>query len=390
MYVFSLLYNIDSNQNENSVRVPGVALVSMLSEMVEAFFGLSVGMLDETPVDIKKRSITARVMKIEMRYNQWSNTTQLLTSSIFPILQENKSETFTTARQQRAKLKDKREKNTRSQTKTMSKPITKNSTNAKQTANNDQSKTEKKEKKEKKDAIDVNDANERKGDEKKEMADKKEDMNLYCLMGICIMDLFPKDDWNFVYGEAKPGFGVGVFSFARYMPDFDNIAFVSKKGKVKRNKDYKGNKIDKNKLKLCEKLINNKLSKKEIENLDITTMLSKENQKLFFRRSVNVLVHEIGHLFGMNHCVYFECVMNGRNHLKEHDSGPVYLCPICLHKLYFCILGFKKMDILGRYQNLCRLYQKYQLNQEYKWYQNRIDFIKNEISNTINHGVSSS
>lgn len=43
--------------------------------------------------------------------------------------------------------------------------------------------------------------------------------------------------------------------------------------------------------------------------------------------------HELCHVFGMTHCPYFECLMNGSNLLNEADAKPFLLCPICLRKL---------------------------------------------------------
>ena len=46
------------------------------------------------------------------------------------------------------------------------------------------------------------------------------------------------------------------------------------------------------------------------------------------------MVHEIGHMFGLKHCIYYECTMNGTN--GSFESGRVKnktLCPICLAKL---------------------------------------------------------
>ena len=34
------------------------------------------------------------------------------------------------------------------------------------------------------------------------------------------------------------------------------------------------------------------------------------------------MTHEIGHMFGIKHCVHFNCLMNGSNHEEENDSKP--------------------------------------------------------------------
>jgi archaemetzincin len=61
--------------------------------------------------------------------------------------------------------------------------------------------------------------------------------------------------------------------------------------------------------------------------------------------SSKVMVHEIGHLFGMKHCIYYNCIMNGSNHLEENKKKPLDLCPVCLRKLQLNV----KFDITERY-----------------------------------------
>src|SRR5690242_7722638 len=39
-------------------------------------------------------------------------------------------------------------------------------------------------------------------------------------------------------------------------------------------------------------------------------------EKLKLLRTVTVMTHEICHQFGIEHCTYFHCVMNGANHLE--------------------------------------------------------------------------
>src|SRR5208337_989956 len=74
----------------------------------------------------------------------------------------------------------------------------------------------------------------------------------------------------------------------------------------------------------------------------------KDYQIILLRRSCKVLAHETAHMFGLAHCIYFRCLMNGSNHLAESDARPMHLCPVCLRKLQTSV-GF---DVVHRYQNL--------------------------------------
>ena len=42
----------------------------------------------------------------------------------------------------------------------------------------------------------------------------------FCLIAVVITDLYPRFDWNFVFGLASFRERTGVFSFARYDPRF--------------------------------------------------------------------------------------------------------------------------------------------------------------------------
>ena len=91
-------------------------------------------------------------------------------------------------------------------------------------------------------------------------------------------------------------------------------------------------------------------------------------QELFLRRSCRVLAHEIAHIFSLDHCIFFQCMMNGSNHLKESDSRPLSVCPVCLRKLRFSI-GF---DVVDRYRKLLLFYQKAGFDREAKCVSKRL------------------
>jgi archaemetzincin len=136
-------------------------------------------------------------------------------------------------------------------------------------------------------------------------------------------DLYPDPNWNFVFGEASPRERVGVYSFARYDPRFYGQA------------------------------------------------PTEDTRKLMLRRSCKVLAHETCHMFGVDHCVWFHCLMNGSNHLAESDARPLHLCPADLHKLQWSV-GF---DVVERYRRLLDFHRRAGFEDEAKWLDNRLRFI---------------
>ena len=148
----------------------------------------------------------------------------------------------------------------------------------------------------------------------------------FCVIAITMEDLYPDPSWNFVFGQASLRERVGVYSFARYDPAFYGEA---------RATSYE-------------------------------TLLS--------RRSCKVLAHETGHMFGLAHCTFFNCLMNGSNHLAESDRRPLHLCPVCLRKLQWSI-GF---DVLERYRALEKVCRADGSLDEADWFSRRIKALGNE------------
>ena len=151
----------------------------------------------------------------------------------------------------------------------------------------------------------------------------------FCLLGITMEDLYPAPSWNFVFGQASLNERVGVYSFARYDPAFYGEP---------RGKDY---------------------------------------PMLLLQRSMKVLTHETGHMFGLTHCIYFHCVMNGSNHLQESDRRPLHLCPVCLRKLQFSA----SFDVVKRYEALSQFYKRMGLEDEAAWTDRRLEKIRRRGGN---------
>jgi archaemetzincin len=147
----------------------------------------------------------------------------------------------------------------------------------------------------------------------------------YCMIAVTWSDLYPDETYNFVFGLARLTARVGVFSFARLHPDF----------------------------------------------YDDPTGDAAEIRRLVTRRALAVMSHEIGHMFGIQHCVSFACNMNGSNSLEESDRQPMHPCPVCLRKLHLA-LGF---DPEARYEALEEQYRQADLQPEQAWVQQQRAFI---------------
>lgn len=113
------------------------------------------------------------------------------------------------------------------------------------------------------------------------------------VLALTATDLWPGNDWNYLFGQASFDKPVGVWSIAR-MGDPE--------------KDYART----------------------------------------LARALKLALHETGHMFGLKHCTAYRCGMSGTNNLAETDRAPMAFCPECERKLWWA-LG---LDIERRYAGL--------------------------------------
>ena len=62
-----------------------------------------------------------------------------------------------------------------------------------------------------------------------------------------------------------------------------------------------------------------------------------EVRSLCALRTAQTATHETGHMFGIRHCIAYECGMNGSNHAEERDRQPLEFCPECQAKLWWTL-----------------------------------------------------
>ncbi|XP_071809325.1 archaemetzincin-2-like [Asterias amurensis] len=148
------------------------------------------------------------------------------------------------------------------------------------------------------------------------------------ILGWTWTDLYPTEELNFVLGEASFVHRCAVLSFGRYEP-----------------LSYKVN----------EDLETVQGVDDDVEE-DEASSVRVDGDLLW--KLLRVATHETSHLFGLNHCVFFECSMNESKSISQALSQPFFLCPICLRKLQ----RFLKFDVKERYKGLfevCRTLQEF-------------------------------
>ena len=133
----------------------------------------------------------------------------------------------------------------------------------------------------------------------------------YARIAVTMIDLYAADSWNFVFGQASLRDRVGVYSFQRY---------------------------------------------------------GEPGTPRFLRRCLQVFAHDTGHMFAFYHCIHYECLMNGSNHLHESDQAPLFLCPVCLRKLHTA----NPFEIRSRYQLLGSFLREGRLEDEAEWIDRRL------------------
>ncbi len=101
------------------------------------------------------------------------------------------------------------------------------------------------------------------------------------LLGVVDIDLYV-EGLNFIFGQASVKERVGIISLFRLHPEF-----------------YR----------------------------------KERDEELFLRRTLTEAVHELGHIFGLNHCPNPSCVMFFSNSIFDTDRKGYKFCPKCQKKL---------------------------------------------------------
>lgn len=59
----------------------------------------------------------------------------------------------------------------------------------------------------------------------------------------------------------------------------------------------------------------------------------KGNNELLYERTQKEVLHELGHNFGLIHCIDWDCVMHSSNNIEEVDLKGDYYCSDCYNEI---------------------------------------------------------
>lgn len=173
----------------------------------------------------------------------------------------------------------------------------------------------------------------------------------YALLILVDFDLYEDDDDEFVCGRAYGGSRVAVVSSARYNPILDNIQDVERlhawpashcdkymsacASAVPTAKRQKRSQVNSRGSQNSSSELNGPVRDavsvyRSLPDVDSSPSLLSA---LWLGRVCRTASHELGHCFGIAHCVYYACSMQGTASICEDARQPPYLCPVDLAKI---------------------------------------------------------
>lgn len=197
----------------------------------------------------------------------------------------------------------------------------------------------------------------------------------FALLMLVEHDIFEDEDDDFACGRAYGGSRIAVVSGARYNPILD------KTQRLERNHAWPASHCTEYLERCCEKVECDAEERMATKKIKIDSAILKELKTspmqaavsshlslgtldhtpsvavlsgLWLGRVCRTASHELGHCFGIEHCVYYACSMQGTASVIEDARQPPYLCPVDLAK----VLRATGADEKQRYEKLLDFCEK--------------------------------
>ncbi|KAI9162821.1 hypothetical protein HJFPF1_04414 [Paramyrothecium foliicola] len=169
----------------------------------------------------------------------------------------------------------------------------------------------------------------------------------YAMAMLTDHDLYEDEEDDFCCGRAFGGSRISVVSSFRYNPALSRYADIDFKhmwpaSHCKKYVDFMCGEEAENAEQRSKTPETSVLSLNVISPLTAAVaaatpvMVPKSSEDyaaLWLARVARTASHELGHCFGMDHCVYYACAMQGTSNIAEDDRQPPYLCPVCATKV---------------------------------------------------------
>ncbi|KAK3640483.1 hypothetical protein LTR56_011821 [Elasticomyces elasticus] len=172
----------------------------------------------------------------------------------------------------------------------------------------------------------------------------------YALLMLVNHDLYEDEEDDFCCGRAYGGSRVAVVSTARYHPGLDSKQDVDRyhawpashckqhaeklcSGEVMKKPDVKKTVSVAGNASGGDTAMGAALKAHEARLRPVNAQSLEQLTSLWLARVCKTASHELGHCFGMDHCTYYACVMQGTAGLSEDARQPPYLCPVDTAKL---------------------------------------------------------
>jgi len=230
----------------------------------------------------------------------------------------------------------------------------------------------------------------------------------YALLMLVEHDIYEDDDDDFACGRAYGGSRIAVVSGARYNPILDSVQNIEREHSwpVSHCADYMNaccedeDEImeisEDSLLEISEdsflaksgavgKVVKETIGPMHAARAAHIALLSSGGKLspsalsgLWLGRVCRTAGHELGHCFGIAHCVYYACSMQATASVVEDARQPPYLCPVDLAK----VLKATGSDVSQRYQaivSFCGKYKDAHLFAAYAaWIKGRLEQIRVE------------
>ncbi|KAG9239067.1 hypothetical protein BJ875DRAFT_366458 [Amylocarpus encephaloides] len=193
----------------------------------------------------------------------------------------------------------------------------------------------------------------------------------YALLMLVEHDIYEDEDDEFACGRAYGGSRIAVVSSARYNPGLDA------KQNIEREHAWPASHCNDYMTSCCNDFDGMDVDEEARGNIDHEVLLETLKMKkktpieaalaahaglpalssspsalalydLWLGRVCRTAAHELGHCFGIGHCAYYACSMQGTASIVEDSRQPPYLCPIDLEK----VISATGTDIVERYKVL--------------------------------------